>query len=629
MSAIVLEFRRTADLVQRRAAERMLDRLEHRGPDGRRLLTRDRVAVGCRQFWTTPEEIGERQPVADVDRLLTFDGRLDNRSDLLRALDRLDSESRRMSDAMLVLEAYRTWGSECFDRLLGPFAVVLWDAPARTVLAARDGLGDRTLFFSLDRRRLLIASEEHALLAHPEISSRLDEHRIAHHFAITVPADGSTFFADVSELQPGEVLVVSETEHRIRRCWRPQPEPEIARLSDNDCVDRYRELLTEAVRCRLRSSTPPAAIMSGGLDSTSVAAIGARVLEASRRNSSMRAVSWVFEELQECDERSFMDAVIARYGLEAWRVPGDDAWPLKNPDVLSRNPSTPEQNPYRELKQRAFRRAAAGGSRTVLSGATADLFSSGTERWMWDLLRAGRVLEAGSSLVADVRKRGLFEAMRRAGFGAPFRRIRARLSSPPRRTPWLTNHARGRLGPDITEEWWHGVFPRPAQCSVVLGAREARGATLENFDGCRAGVEVRFPYRDRRLTEFMLQVPAHQLYRNGRHKHLARVVGAGLLPPEIPARVEPTVLTPLFRRGVFERERATVERLLGAKDAVWPRFVEPRLVAEILRFGPRRPLDEILLWHCVGFESWIRRHGWLDTTRHGSEGCVSLQESEA
>ena len=101
-----------------------------------------------------------------------------------------------------MLEAFRSWGSDCFERLLGPFAIVLWDAPTRTVYAARDGLGERTLFYNLDSRRLVIASEEHVLLAHPEISARLDEGRIAEYFAIRVPADGSTFFADVSELDP-------------------------------------------------------------------------------------------------------------------------------------------------------------------------------------------------------------------------------------------------------------------------------------------------------------------------------------------------------------------------------------------------------------------------------------------
>jgi asparagine synthase (glutamine-hydrolysing) len=343
----------------------------------------------------------------------------------------------------------------------------------------------------------------------------------------------------------------------------------------------------------------------------------------------MRSVSWVFDELSECDERPFMDAVIAHCGIVAWRVPGDDAWPLANRAVLSRNPNTPEQNPYRELKERAHRQAAAAGSRVALSGASADIFSSGTELWLWDLLRGGRWLEGGRSIATDVLKQGLREALRRAGFGIPLRPFGSLLAPPPAGASWLTGFADHRIDRKNIRSWWQDRFPRPAQCAAVLGARVARGVSAEIYNANFAGIDLRHPYRDRRLTEFMLAVPAHQLYRHGRFKYLARAAAAGLLPPEIPARVEPTLLTPLFRRGVFERERVTVQRILDTSDAVWPRFVDRRRIEEILRIGPRRPLDEVLLWHCLGFESWVRRHGWMGESRHGNGECVSLQVSAA
>ena len=105
--------------------------------------------------------------------------------------------------------------------------------------------------------------------------------------------------------------------------------------------------------------------------------------------------------------------------------------------------------------------------------------------------------------------------------------------------------------------------------------------------------------------------------------------GAGLLPPEIPARVEPTLLTPLLRRGFFEREREMVQRILHGADAVWPRFVDRGWVEEILRVGPQRSLDNVLLWHCVGSESWVGRHGWTAASRHRNDTTVSLTESAA
>jgi asparagine synthase (glutamine-hydrolysing) len=369
--------------------------------------------------------------------------------------------------------------------------------------------------------------------------------------------------------------------------------------------------------------------MSGGLDSTSIAAVGARELAAGGSGFQMRAVSWIFDELHECDERSYMDAVIEHCGIEAWRVAGDDAWPLANPALLSRNPSTPEQNPYRELKERAHRRAAIVGSRVALSGATADIFSLGAGAWFWDLLREGRLIEAGTSMTTDIGKLGIRKALSRAGFGVLLRPIRGLLTPQADSAPWLTDFARNRITKNETPFWRLEAFPRPAQCAAVLGARTARGVSVEIFSANSAGVDLRHPYRDRRLTEFMLAVPTHQLYRHGRFKPLARAAAAGLLPPEIPARVEPTLLTPLFRRGVFERERVTVQKILDASDTMWPRFVDRRKVEDILRFGPQQPLDEVLLWQCLGFESWLRRHEWKESPRRGNSERLSLQESAA
>jgi hypothetical protein len=156
-----------------------------------------------------------------------------------------------------------------------------------------------------------------------------------------------------------------------------------------------------------------------------------------------------------------------------------------------------------------------------------------------------------------------------------------------------------------------------------------RGCRAEIFDTNLAGIDLRHPYRDRRLTEFMLSVPAHQLYRHGRFKHLARAAAADLLPPEIPAREEPTLLTSLFRRGVFERQRADVHRLLVSNGSVWKQFVDTRIIEETLLCGPRRPHDEAVLWQCVAFESWLQRHRWHSKARQPCKWSVSLAESAA
>lgn len=149
---------------------------------------------------------------------------------------------------------------------------------------------------------------------------------------------------------------------------------------------------------------------------------------------------------------------------------------------------------------------------------------------------------------------------------------------------------------------------RSNQLEAVAGARAARSFSLENAYANREGVELRDPYRDLRLVEFMLRLPAHQLYRRGRYKHVARQALTSWLPTSILERTEPTLLTPLFDEGLRRENRAAVQELLGAQHAAWPQYVERRWVDDSLR-ASISPAVDVVLWHCVSFELWRRRRG--------------------
>src|SRR5687767_12470040 len=145
MSALALLYTRTDEPASQQRVAAMLRALDHRGPDGCDAIVRGNAALGHQHFWTTPEEIGERQPLTDPDSgiSIAFDGRLDNRDDLLRALRLNHGINQPLSDASLVLHCYLQWDEACFERLLGAFAIVLIDERIQSVLLARDGLGER------------------------------------------------------------------------------------------------------------------------------------------------------------------------------------------------------------------------------------------------------------------------------------------------------------------------------------------------------------------------------------------------------------------------------------------------------------------------------------------------------
>ncbi len=296
MSGFGLIFNRHREPVDPTVAERLLGALHHRGPDGCDMYHGPSLSMGHQHFWTTPEEFGERQPLTASPGLhLVFNGRLDNRQELLHALGHSSAQGQTLSDARVILLAYQRWAEHCFAHLLGPFALALYDAGRRRVVCARDPLGDRTLFYYLTAKYLIIASEEQAILTHPAVSATLYSPRLAAYFACQAPADGTTFFAGVHELLPAHAMVIGANTSRTWRYWDVDPSASIRYRSEAEYADHFRSLLEQSVACRLRSAATPAVMMSGGPDSTSIAAIASRQLGRQSPTQRLPTLSVVFD----------------------------------------------------------------------------------------------------------------------------------------------------------------------------------------------------------------------------------------------------------------------------------------------------------------------------------------------
>ncbi|MFH1084895.1 MAG: asparagine synthase-related protein, partial [Chloroflexota bacterium] len=373
MSGLLALWNRDGAPVEEGLFSRMRARLDHRGRDGADARLLGSVALAHQHFWTTPEEVGERQPLSDGQAQvhLAYDGRLDNRAELLAALGLHDAASRALSDAALLLRAYVRWGEGCFARTLGPLAAVVYDARAQRLVCARDVMGDRPLFYADTPRAVMAASEEYALLAHAGVSDRLDEVTLACYCALRLPTDGRTFFADVRELPPGHLMVVDAGGLRCERFDQLDLETRLSGWSDDEYAARFLDLLDEAVRRCMRAPQTPGVMMSGGLDSPSVAALAARQL-AENGSGPLRTFSYIFDGFPECDERQYIQAMVERRGLDAHYVLGDPYLPLQDLDTPSLDPNCPMRSLYRQLVERVWRDARDSGVRVLLTGHFGD-----------------------------------------------------------------------------------------------------------------------------------------------------------------------------------------------------------------------------------------------------------------
>ena len=262
------------------ACGRMLQAQQAYGSESARSRSAGPVALGSRLFPTLPEDRFDRGPIAfrgDRD-LLVADLRLDNRAELAAALGIDPAALGQMADSGLLARALERWGEEAVDRLVGDFAFAWWDPEKARLVMARDFLGHRPLHYHRGANFFAFASMPKGLHALPEVPRSLDRRTMAMFLAL-LPEDGpESFFEGVSKVPAGHVVTVTATGQSSRRYWDPRPE--MLRLKSREAYEEaLRERLDQAVAAQLRGSGGRiASHLSGGLDSSAIAATAARLL---------------------------------------------------------------------------------------------------------------------------------------------------------------------------------------------------------------------------------------------------------------------------------------------------------------------------------------------------------------
>jgi asparagine synthase (glutamine-hydrolysing) len=605
MSALGLAVHRRGADLHPAVLDRLLDGMAHRGRDGRSVRVAAGGALGHLHFWTTPEELGECQPVAIPGRRawLAFDGRIDDREALWRSLPSPSDPLARMSDATLCAAAYDAWGIAGFERLLGPFALAIWDADRREAILARDALGGRGLAVALDDSQLFAASEEGALAALLGRETELDRARVAAYFSLEEPSPGRTFCPWVRQLLTGEVLIVGADRTRSEQLSRPRPSPELAAARPEERAEELRHRLDLAVRCRLRAIGRPAVLLSGGLDSSPIAALARRALPAGER---LRVLSWVFPRHPRADESQHLSVLERELDLEMHRLPCDDELPLADLASWPTHPATPEQNAYRRFHARAYETASRLGSRVLLSGMCGDQLYGGAEYRLKETFRAGHFAAAAGELWNRI---GEGDGALRAALGAllPDRlRLERAGQRKAKRFPWLSDSALALLPDPVERDVWAAGYPRPAQAKSLLGAHNGHGLSVERYYCDRWGVEVRHPMRDRRVVELFLSVPAEDLGGVGISRPILRRAMSGLLPPSILARRDKATFEELFLRGVYASPEGEVAEILLSSQAIWRDYLVSGWIERAWR-ERQAGLSGLLVWMAISLEIWRRR----------------------
>jgi asparagine synthase (glutamine-hydrolysing) len=279
----------------------MRDILAHRGPDDTGTYVDEQAALGHRRLSIVDLAAGH-QPLANEDKTIwiVFNGEIYNHADLRPRLEAAGHTYQTRSDTETILHAYEQWGDACLEHLRGMFAFAIWDAPRRRLLLARDRLGVKPLYWAQAGGRLLFGSEIKSILESGLIRAEADESRLPELLSTRYLSGAETLFKGIHRLLPGHTLVFEQGHVAIREYWdipAGRSDERVASISDQEAVQRFRELLEQAVRIRLMADVPLGMFLSGGLDSSAIAALMAGMIDRPLQTFSVAFKQRAYSEL--------------------------------------------------------------------------------------------------------------------------------------------------------------------------------------------------------------------------------------------------------------------------------------------------------------------------------------------
>lgn len=579
MSAICGIVRFDGQAVAERDLARQMRLLAARGPDGARLWRDHRAGLCSLLLRVTAEDGYDRQPLvaAQRDLVLVSDARLDNREELAEKLSLPADGLAQMADSAIILEAFKRWGGDCAEHLLGDFAFAVWDAKAATLTLARDHMGQRNIFYHAGEGFFAFATEIKALWTLGEVPRVLDERRLLAGLAFAgVTPEGETIFPGISGIRGGSILTLdARGTIASRSYWEPHADPAHLGRDEAYYIKAYRDVLGEAVACRLRRATAPAGLlMSGGFDTGAIAGLAGAVLAP--RGRKMIAVSSVMPEdyrgripharkwVELC--RRHMPHLDVRYitrdGLDVFTG-------LEQNFLATDRPHSPN----RYANDALYAEVARAGARVVMNGFGGDYtLNPRGQRALVRLLLAGRMREFLREFAAMRRHTG-------EGFLHTLRRdVVSRLVPPSWRETWLRfrtglrlSGATHPLSPQHLGS--NGLLPRTGRrpgesmhqgMARVLSVQQRNLAMPGALAAAAHGLELTQPFHDKRVVELGLAIPEDLFLKNGRTRHLARQALKDLYPPE-------------FQDRPPGNDDTTPDFLAMVKR------VEPRILAEIAR----------------------------------------------
>lgn len=602
----------------------MNQQIAHRGPDDDGTFTQDNCGLAMRRLSIIDVASGH-QPMTNTDGTLhiVYNGEIYNHRELRRELEARGHTYRTHSDTETILHAYEEFGDACVTRLQGMFAFAIWDSRTHRLFAARDRLGIKPFYYLFEHGRLLFASEIKAILAYPGTPREFARNKLAEYLAFGYVSGDGTMFSSISRLPAGHTLeFVEGAAPRIRRYWDLPEHPNARAASHRSYVHTYREMLEASVGSHLMSDVPLGVFLSGGLDSSAVAALATKI------RGPIQTFSVGYDE-EAYSELSYAQTVAEHLGAEHYEVRvGREEFFNVLPTLIWQ-----EDEPLAWTSSVALyfvSRLAGEHVKVVLTGEGSDETLAGYERYAYTLLnsrvdpfyraiapsamrswlrdRIGTSEQLGATLARRLRHTFLgrdgasWESLYFDNFYSAFSAgdQQSLLTPDTRRT--VENPYASALG------YWQSYSGDLVHKMLYTDIKTYLQELLMKQDqmSMAASVESRVPFLDHRLVEFTAGIPHSSLIRGLTGKHVLKDAIADLLPANIIHRKKMGFPTP-WSHWLAGAQLDGIEQLVLEPRSLQRGLFQARALEQIFdehRRGFRDRATQV--WRLMNLELWHR-----------------------
>jgi asparagine synthase (glutamine-hydrolysing) len=601
-----------------RAADRKLIEefnaaLQQQGPDGESLYCEGPAALIYRPFHTTRESRREKQPyISRRGFVVTWDGRLDNRDDLLCEVG--GDLDRGATDISIVAFAFDRWETDSFRRIVGDWALTIWRPEEKELIFASDFMGVRHIFYHLQADQIRWSSDITPLVLYAGVKFYVDDEFIAGYLGHN-PDGHSTPYREIREVPPGQFVRVRPGHVTVERFWCFSPHTRIRYKADRDYEEHFRHVFRQAVRRRLRSDSPVVAELSGGLDSSSIVCMADDILAKEGTETPRLDTLSLYDRTEpNGDDWLYFQKIEQKRGRAGTHIDGSKM--AKSPASLEFREFCPFPGALGVSNDLGDERSDAiskSGCRVVLSGIGGDEFMGGIpdpRSLLGDLIVGCRFFRLASQLAAWslIKRRPWMHLLWYSAVDTLPAAFAHHVIPERTLAPWYRKEfsRRTRLKNRQSSASETFGFWLPTRRSVIGGVQAMACNLAKMFAMTPVLEETTYPYLDQNVIEFVLATPADQWLRPGERRSLMRRALADIVPAEILARKTkqlaartPAVMLDLHWKEIEAAYCASISSRLGyVNDAELL-----KIVAEV-RAGKMAQLFRVI-W-TISLEFWLR-----------------------